>query len=118
MKTKRIAFGLLILSLLSCNYVTQLIAPPTATPIPTFTPTVTASPTPTATPLAPVYIPAECEAQPYPTLAPDVDIYPTLTYQNEEISKRTQLNIINDIEDVVDDVYVTLISTAKIGTGS
>ena len=106
MKTKRIAFGLLILSLLSCNYVTQLIAPPTATPIPTFTPTVTASPTPTATPLAPVYIPAECEAQPYPTLAPDVDIYPTLTYQNEEISKRTQLNIINDIEDVVDDVYV------------
>ena len=108
MKTKRIAFGFLILSLLSCNYVTQVFVPPTPTPIPTFTPTVTASPapTPTATPITPVYIPPECEAQPYPTLSPDFDIQPPAEFETEEISKRTQLEILNNIEQLFEEVYV------------
>ncbi|HSG45717.1 MAG TPA: S41 family peptidase [Anaerolineales bacterium] len=108
MKTKQIVFGLLVLSLLSCNYVSQMLVPPTATPIPTFTPTITASPTliPTATPLAPVYIPPECEAQPHPTLSPDFEIQPQVEFENENISKRTQLRILDDIEELVEDVYV------------
>ncbi|HKI53327.1 MAG TPA: S41 family peptidase [Anaerolineales bacterium] len=108
MKTKRIAFGFLILSLLSCNYVTQVFIPPTVTPMPTFTSTATAtaSPIPTATPLEPVYIPAECEAQPHPTLSPDFDIQPPAEFETKEISKRVQLQILDDIKEIVDEVYV------------
>lgn len=106
MKIKRIVFGLLIISLISCNYVTQVFVPPTATPVPTFTLTATASPTPTATPLVPVFIPPECEAQPYPTLAPDIEIRPTAQYETKEISKRVQLRIVDQIESIVEDVYV------------
>jgi C-terminal peptidase prc len=108
MKTKRIAFGFLILSLLSCNYVTQVFIPPTATPMPTFTSTatVTASPIPTATPLEPAYIPPECEAQPHPTLAPDVAIQSDPEFETKEISKRVQLQILDDIKEIVDEVYV------------
>ena len=106
MKTKRVLFGLLILSLLSCNYVTQLVVPPTPTPIPTFTATVTASPTPTATPLVPAYVPPQCEAQPIATLAPDVVIQPDTQIETEEISKRVQLQILDDIEEIVEQVYV------------
>ena len=106
MKIKRIAFGFLILSLLSCNYVTQIFVPPTATPTLTFTPTSTATLIPTVTPLAPVYIPPECEAQPHPTLAPDVDIQPLVEFETEEIPKRTQLRILDDIKELIEDVYV------------
>lgn len=108
MKTKRIAFGFLILSLLSCNYATQVFISPTATPIPTFTSTatVTASPIPTATPLEPVYIPPECEAQSHPTLAPDVAIQTDPEFETREISKQAQLQILDDIKEIVDEVYV------------
>lgn len=106
MKIKRTAFGLLILSLISCNYVTQVFVPPTATPVPTFTSTATASPTPTATPLVPAFIPPECEARPHPTLAPDVEIQPDSQYETMEISKRVQLRIVDQIESIVEDVYV------------
>jgi hypothetical protein len=41
---KRIVFGLLILSMLSCNFVTQMVFPPTATPPPTATSTATVTP--------------------------------------------------------------------------
>ena len=50
MKTKRIVFGFLVLSLLSCNYVTQMIVPPTATPLPTSTSTPHRFPLPNAYP--------------------------------------------------------------------
>jgi C-terminal peptidase prc len=107
MKTKRILFGILALSLLSCNYLTQMIVPPTATPIPTFTPTITASPTPTAIPLVPAFIPPECDAAaPLATIAPDVAIPPVLEIETKEISQRIQLQILDEIEQIVEDVYI------------
>ncbi|MDX1377460.1 MAG: S41 family peptidase, partial [Anaerolineales bacterium] len=106
MKTRRTLFGLLILSLLSCNYVTQVFVPPTPTPLPTFTPTVTASPTPTATPLVPAYIPPECEARPIATTSPDAVVLPTPRYETQEISRQAQLRILDRIENIVEDVYV------------
>src|ERR1044071_6335106 len=71
MKIKRILFGSLILSLLACNFVTQMVIPPTATPTTTQTATVTASSTPTATPLVPVFVPPECSNTPLATVPPD-----------------------------------------------
>lgn len=109
MKTKRILFGFLVLTLLSCNFVTQMVFPPTATPVPTFTPTetVTATPMPSATPLVPAYIPPQCDASaPLPTLSPDVFTHPTPQFETKEISKRTQLRILSRIEQIVKDVYV------------
>ncbi len=109
MKTKRILFGLLVLSLLSCNFVTQMVAPPTATPTPTITSTatVTPSPTPTATPLVPAYVPPQCNTSaPLPTISPDTAIHPTPKFETKEISKRLQLQIIDEIEYIVEQVYV------------
>ena len=109
MKLKRIFLGLLVLSLLSCNFVTQMIVPPTATPTPTFTPTstVTPSPTPTATPLVPGYVPPQCDASaPLPTIAPDLAIQPTPQFETKPISKRMQLRIIDEVEHIVEQVYV------------
>ena len=109
MKIKRIFFGLVILSLLSCNYVTQMIVPPTATPTPTFTPTatITASPSPTVTPLVPSYIPPQCDASaPLPTISPDLAVFPTPHFETKSISKRQQLQIIDEVEHIVSQVYV------------
>ena len=87
-----------------------MIVPPTATPIPpTFTPTatVTASPTPTATPLIPAYIPPQCDASaPLPTISPDIAIQPTPQFETKQISKRMQLRIVDEIEQIVEQVYV------------
>jgi C-terminal peptidase prc len=108
MKTKRIAFGFLILSLLACNYVTQMVFPPTVTPTPTLTATPSASPTPTLTPLVPAFIPPECPSVPLATVSPDVLLaQPTLEVQsNPEISKREQLRILRVVADIVEQVYV------------
>jgi carboxyl-terminal processing protease len=107
MKTKRILFGFLVLSLLSCNFVTQMILPSTATPIPTSTPTSTASPTPTVTPLVPAYIPPQCDASaPLATVSPDAAVEPTPQYETVAISKETQLRIIDEMEHIVEQVYV------------
>jgi len=106
MKTKRFLFGFLILFSLSCNYVTQMFVQPTPTSAPTFTATVTASPTPTATPLVPAYIPPQCEAQPIATTSPEIAVPPTPKYETREISKRVQLRIVDQIENIVEDVYV------------
>ena len=109
MKTKRILIGFLALVLLSCNFVTQMVVPPTATPTPTFTPTatITPSPTPTATPLVPAYIPPQCDAStPLPTISPEIAIQPTPRFETKEISKRMQLRIIDEIEHIVEQVYV------------
>lgn len=112
MRVKRFFFGLLVLSLLSCNFVTQMVFPPTATPIPpTFTPTatITASPTPTftPTPLAPAYIPPQCDASaPLATISPEVAIRPTPQFETKQISKRMQLRIVDEVEHIVEQVYV------------
>ena len=109
MKTKRMAFGLLVLSLLSCNFVTQIIVPPTATPTSTFTPTATATQTasPTPTPLVPAFIPPQCDASaPLATIPPDIAIQPTPQFETKQISKRMQLRIVDEIEKIVEDSYV------------
>ena len=107
MKIKRIFLGLLVLSLLSCNFVTQMIVPPTATPTSTFTPTATITPSPTATPLVPAYVPPQCDASaPLPTISPDIAIQPTPQYETKSISKRMQLQIVDEIEHIVEQVYV------------
>jgi carboxyl-terminal processing protease len=108
MNMKRIAFGLLILTLLSCNFVTQMITPPTVTPQPTVTLTPSATPQATPTVLAPAYIPPQCANKPIATVPPDVaEAQPTLNAPtNPDISKTEQLQIFNDMTHTVDTVYV------------
>jgi carboxyl-terminal processing protease len=104
MKLKRIVFGLLILSLLACNFVTQMVFPPTATP--TATVTVTASPTPTATPLVPAFIPPECGTTPLATVPPDLSAQATPEFQVTEIPQGEQLSILRELRNIVEKVYV------------
>lgn len=105
---KKVAFGFLILTLLSCNYVTQMIVPPTVTPIPpTATATATASPTPTPAPLVPAFIPSQCVAVPLATVAPDLVAQSTPELQaNHEISKGDQRRIVREMGNIIEDVYV------------
>ena len=104
MKIKRILFGFLILSLLACNFVTQMVFPPTATP--TATVTVTTASTLTPTPLVPAFIPPECAAVPLATVPPDVSAQATSEFQVTEIPQGEQLSILRELGDVVENVYV------------
>jgi len=106
MKAKRILFGFLVLSLLACNFVTQMIVPATATAAPTATPTFTASPSPTPTPLVPAFIPPQCEAQPLATLSPDIAVQTRPEGEVATLSTSRQLRILRHIDEVVRDVYV------------
>jgi len=110
MQTKRIAFGFLILLLMACNFVTQLITPPTATPQPTatFIPTLTSTATDTPAPLVPAYIPPQCASSPLATVGPDIALaQPTLDAQtNPPISQDEQMRIFRAMTKVVDQVYV------------
>ena len=106
MKIKRIVFGLLILSVLACNFVTQMVYPPTATPTATQTATVTASSTPTPTPLVPAFIPPECATTPLATVPPDVLAQVTPEFQVSEIPQGEQLSILRQLGNLVQDVYV------------
>jgi carboxyl-terminal processing protease len=106
MLIKRIIFGLLIFSMLACNFVTQMVFPPTATPteLPTLTPAPSLTPTPV--PLQPAYIPPECAAVPPATIPPDQAVQATPDFQVDEVSKDEQLNILQDLGDVVETIYV------------
>ncbi|HXQ38007.1 MAG TPA: S41 family peptidase [Anaerolineales bacterium] len=108
MKIKRILFGFLILSLLSCNYVTQMILPPTptATQTPTLIPTASATLTPV--PLAPAFIPTECASTPLATIPPEnALVQPTLESEaNADISQGEQLRVLGELIKIVEDVYV------------
>ena len=108
MNLKRIVFGFLILSLLACNYVTQMVFPATATPIPTVTLTPTTPPTPTVTPLVPAYIPPECASTPLATIPPELALaQPTLESEaNPEVPQKEQLQIFEQLTKTVDAVYV------------
>jgi carboxyl-terminal processing protease len=106
MRIKRIGFGLLVASMLACNYVTQRVFPPTATPIPTATQTATIVPTPTPEPLRPAYIPPECAAVPLATLPPNPAIRATPDVEVAEISQEQQLSILSELENLVEDFYV------------
>ncbi len=104
MKLKRISFGILALSLLACNFVTQMVYPPTATP--TATATATASPTPTPVPLVPAFIPPECTTIPVATIPPEQAIQATPEFQITEIPQDEQLSIFREMGDIVEDIYV------------
>jgi carboxyl-terminal processing protease len=104
MKIKRLVFGILILSLLACNYVTQMVFPPTATPLPTSTPT--ASPTPTPEPLVPAFIPPECATTPLATISPESASQPALEFETVEISQGEQMRIFREFASIVEDIYV------------
>jgi C-terminal peptidase prc len=109
MRIKRIVFGLSILPLLACNFVTQMVFPPTPTLIPTATATQTATtvPSPTPTPaLQPAYIPPECATVPLATVPPELAIPATADIQIDEISQVEQLNIFRQLGEVIEAVYV------------
>lgn len=93
--------------MLACNFVTQMVYPPTATPLPTATsvPTGTASPVPTPQ-LQPAYIPPECTTIPLATLPPDLVVQATPDIPIAEVSQTEQLSIFRDLGDVVEAVYV------------
>ena len=104
---KRIGFGILLLSVLACNFVTQMVYPPTATPPPTATSTATATPSLTPTPeLQPAYIPPECAALPLATIPPDLAVQATPEGELTEVSQAEQLRILKELGDVVEGVYV------------
>jgi carboxyl-terminal processing protease len=104
---KRIVFGFLILSMLSCNFVTQMVFPPTATPPPTATSTATATPSFTPTPeLQPAYIPPECATVPLATIPPDLAVRATPEGEFTEVAQDEQLRIFKELGDVVEGVYV------------
>jgi carboxyl-terminal processing protease len=106
MKIKRIIFGSLILSLLACNFVTQMVVPPTATPTATQTATVTASSTPTATPVVPVFIPPECSNVPLATVPPDTSAAAPSDVQVTEVPQDEQLTILRELGHIVETNYV------------
>ena len=106
MKMKRIVFGSLILSLLACNFVTQMVVPPTPTPTATQTATVTASSTPTATPLVPAFIPPECSNVPLATVPPDTSAAAPSDTQVTEVPQGEQLTILRKLGDIVETNYV------------
>jgi len=108
MKTKRIAFAILILMLMACNFVTQMIVPPTITPTvtATFTPAITS--TPVASQFVPAYIPSQCANKALATIAPDIEhVQPALSVEaNPPISQVDQLRVFLDITRDVERVYV------------
>jgi len=93
--------------MLACNFVTQMVYPPTATPAPTATAAPTATPFPTTTPaLQPAYIPPECTTVPLATIPPDLAVQATPDVPVEEVSQAEQLNILQELGDVIEAVYV------------
>lgn len=104
MRIKSFTLGLLILSSLACNYVTQMIVPPTPTPLPTATPSITPSPTPT--PLQPAFVPPGCEAVPLATVPPEVAVQPIPEAEVIEITQGEQMRILREILRIIRDVYV------------
>jgi len=103
---KRITFVLLVLSILGCNFVTQVVFPPTATPTASVTPTIVVSLTPTPEPLRPAYIPPECATVPLATIPPDQAVQATPEVTMEDVSQNEQLSILRELGDVVETIYV------------
>lgn len=94
--------------LLACNFVAQMVFPPTATPSPTASQTASATPSPTTTPvpLVPAFIPPECSTVPLATLSPEQVTLATPVFPTKEISQEEQLHILDRLTSIVEDVYV------------
>ncbi len=55
----------------------------------------------------PAYIPPECANKPLATLSPETFIAPTVEVQdNMEVPREEQLGILEEVDDIVNDVYV------------
>lgn len=103
MTYKRIAFGILTLSLLACNFVTRMFETPTE--IPPATVTAPGIP-PTGSPFVPAYVPPECVSVAPATVPPQLAA-PTQTLAPiTEISQKMQLEIFDRMTGIIDDVYV------------
>ena len=102
MKTKRIAFTFLVLSLLACNLASKTFSEPTPTPSPSLTSTSTPEP------LKPAYIPPGCEAIPLATVpAATALAQPTPQIQaNPEIAPDIQVQVFEEVVDTIENVYV------------
>jgi carboxyl-terminal processing protease len=83
-----------------------MVFPPTATPTASLTPTATVTLTPTPTPLVPAFIPPECATVPLATVPPDAALQATPEFQVTEISKEEQLRILEELGNIVEDIYV------------
>jgi carboxyl-terminal processing protease len=108
MTIKRIVFGLLLFSTLACNFVTQMVLPPTPAPTPTatFTQIPTAIPTATPVPLQPAYIPPACAAVPLATNAPEQALQATPGFEVVDVPQDEQLRVLEQLSDVVEQMYV------------
>ncbi|HXD09273.1 MAG TPA: S41 family peptidase, partial [Anaerolineales bacterium] len=108
MKTNRIAIGFLTLAMLACNFVTQMIVPPTATPLPTATFISTSTPAPSLTPLVPAYIPPQCTSQALATVPVDALLaQATQAFKaNPPISQGLQMQIFRAMTKDIEKVYV------------
>ena len=106
MTIKRIVFGLFIFSTLACNFVTQMVVPPTPAASQTPVATVTQVPTATPVPLQPAYIPPECAAAPLATVSPLQALQSTPEIEIEDVPQDEQLRILDQLADVVEQIYV------------
>jgi len=80
-----------------------MVTIPTTTPVATALPTIVLSPTP----LVPAYIPLECDpVTSVATVAPDLNPQDFDNFKNDAITKQQQLRILNEIEKIVDQVYI------------
>lgn len=106
MNPKRFTHILIIFSMLACNYINDLVAPPTGTPLPV--PTATVVPTSTPGPLTPAYIPPNCQNIPLATVPPATALaQPTPSIlTNPEIIKDIQREVFNNMVGIIGDVYV------------
>lgn len=100
MKIKRFSYTLLIAAMLACNFVTDRLAPPTATPAATFTATLE--------PLTPAHIPPSCQNIDIATIPPATALaQPTSELQaNPEISQELQRKVFDDVVHTIEQVYV------------
>ena len=101
---KRILWGILIVSMLSCNYLNRMLIPATPTP----PPTATLLPTLTPEPLKPSFFPPECASVPLATAIPGAtsEIATPELEPNPRISKVEQLDIFNELTEAVSEMYV------------
>ncbi|RIK31930.1 MAG: hypothetical protein DCC56_07050 [Anaerolineae bacterium] len=101
---KRIIYGLIVLSLLACNTVTQVWNPPTDLPPATETTNTPFAPIDES--LIPAYVPPECVSVAPATVSPQ-QVAPTQTLEPiTEISQETQLQIFDKLTGIIDNVYV------------
>lgn len=107
MKTKRILWGMLILLLLSCNYLNRMLYPVAPTALPTATLPPALPSTPTVEALKPSFIPPECESVPLATALPsNAEIATPAPEPEHELSHTEQVELFDELTDTIRERYV------------